>query len=460
MAPGERAAAILARLQRQLAYAYESAPFYRRLYDAHGVKPSDIRSLEEFTTRVPVVRKDMLRASQEAHPPFGDYLGAPASPLMRVQGTSGTTGRPTLFAISRDDWGRMAEVQALCFWTAGVRPSDIVQIAMPMSLFVGGWGALQAAERIGALAFPIGTGQTQRQLELMERVGSTVLVATPSFALHLLEVARQNGVQPDRSPLRLGIFIGEPGAGLPATKRLLERGWGIKAIDGGNTAEVHPLTNIECEERRGMHTYLDVDYTEIVRVDDPHTPVPMGERGVVIYTHLERESQPMIRFWSGDLSRMTDEPCPCGRTYPRLPDGIIGRLDDLLIIRGAKVYPSAIQEALFEVAGAGREFRVLLTRTGGLDEATIQIEGGGPQGAEPSGARGPEDRELGERVARYLKERLGLRFAVEVVPENTWPRFETKARRVIDQRAPAPAPESALGRNTDNRSGVAKGAGP
>jgi len=448
MAPRERAAYILARLQRQVGYAYETSAFYRRLYDAHGVKPSDIRSLEDFTARIPVVRKDMLRVSQDTCPPFGDYLGAPASPLMRIQGTSGTTGHPTLFAISRDDWDRIAEVQAMCFWTAGVRPGDLVQIAMPMGLFVGGWGALQAAERIGALVIPVGPGQAQRQVELMPRVGTTVLVATPTFALHLLEVARESGLTPKHWPVRLGIFIGEPGAGRQATKRLLEDGWGIKAIDGGNTAEVHPLTNIECEERRGMHAYLDVDYTEIVGVDDPHTQVAMGEPGAVIYTHLDRESQPMIRFWAGDLSRMTDEPCPCGRTYPRLPDGIIGRLDDLLIIRGAKIYPSAVQEALFEVTGHGREFRVVLSRRAGLDEATIQVEDSGTEDAATTGSAGDRRVEFRDRLAHHLRRRLGLRFGVEVVPPNSLPRFEAKARRVVDRRTenqPTEAPSTVAG---------------
>lgn len=424
MPAAERRVLILARIQHQLAYAYHRIPFYRTLYDRHGFKPEDVRHLEDFTAKVPVVTKGMLRASQEAHPPFGDYLGIDEADIMRIQGTSGTTGQPTLFAISRADWAHISEAQAMQCWAAGMRPHDTVQVAFPLSLFVGGWGLLGAAERIGAKVLPVGGGESERQLLLMKRLGASVICATPSFALHLHEVARSLGDDPAASSLRLGFFGGEPGAGIPAVKRRIEEGWGLLAIDFGNVAEVHPCTNMECAHRTGMHAYIDIDYTEVVRPEAPNEAVSMGRRGAVVYTQLWRESQPMIRYFPGDETEMTDAPCACGRTYPRLPRGIIGRLDDLLIIRGAKVYPSAVEAVLRDVPGAGTEFRILVDRPGALDEASVQLEAEGM----PASVR--------ERAEARLKASLGIRVPVELVTPGTFERTAFKARRVIDRRPP------------------------
>ena len=252
MPAGERRSLILARIRHQLDYAYHRIPFYRALYHRHGFRPEDVRHLEDFTEKVPVVTKGMLRASQEAHPPFGDYLGIDAADIMRVQGTSGTTGQPTLFAISRADWAHISEAQAMQCWAAGLRPHDTVQITFPLSLFVGGWGLLGAAEHIGAKVLPVGGGDSERQLLLMKRLGASVICATPSITLHLHEVARSLGDDPAASSLRLGFLGGEPDAGIPAVKRRIEAGWGLHAIDFGNVAEVHPCTNMECAQRTGM----------------------------------------------------------------------------------------------------------------------------------------------------------------------------------------------------------------
>ena len=212
---------------------------------------------------------------------------------------------------------------------------------------------------------------------------------------------------------------------MPAVKRRLEEGWGIAAIDFGNVAELHPCTNMECAARTGMHAYIDIDYTEVVRPEDANEAVPMGARGAVVYTHLWRRSQPMIRYYPGDETRMVDEPCVCGRTYPRLPDGIIGRLDDLLFIRGAKVYPSAVEAALRETAGTGTEFRLILERRGALDEARVEVECPG----------GPETRaRVAAAAEARLRADLGIRVTVEAVAPGTFAPTDFKARRVIDRR--------------------------
>ncbi len=371
----------------------------------------------------------MLRESQERHPPFGDYLGVDPSKILRIQGTSGTTGAPTLFAISGDDWTHISDAQAMQCWAAGLRPDDIVQIAFPLSLFVGGWGLLGAAERIGATVFPVGGGDSERQIALLERVAASVLCATPTYALHLVDTAARLRVDAPASRLRLGFFGGEPGAGIPAVKQRLEEAWALAAIDFGNVAELHPCSNMECAERAGMHAYTDVDYTEIVRPDAPNEARPMGETGAVVYTHLWRKSQPMIRYFPCDETVMTDEPCACGRTYPRLLRGIIGRLDDLLIVRGVKFYPSVVEEALRSVPGLGTEFRIRVERIGALDEACIDVE------LAPD--RSPEDPAsavvLAEAEAR-LSTLIGLRLPVALKPAGALGATDFKARRVIDSR--------------------------
>jgi phenylacetate-CoA ligase len=318
------------------------------------------------------------------------------------------------------------------FYTAGVRPTDRIQLATVFSLFMGGWGALVAGERIGATVFPLGAGETDRQLELMYRIGSTVLVTTPTYALHMLETARTNGYDTAGSPLRLGIFIGEPGAAIPGTRAALARGWGIDVRDMATTSEMTPwATNTECEAGSGVHVLQDEVWTEIVDKDDPSRPLADGESGAVIYTHLRRESQPMIRFWSGDESHMTHEPCPCGRTYPRLPNGVYGRLDDMLLIRGTNVYPSGVQRSLLEVPGTGVEFSIVLERVGSLDEATVRVE------CDPATDLRDFDAfsvSLADRVRHKLKNDTAITFRVEILRPYTLERAISKAKRVVDRR--------------------------
>ena len=427
----ERAELILRAVQAQLRYVYEHLPFYRRHYDAHGFDPSQVASLEDFTRRVPVITKQMLRDDQAATPPFGSYAGLLPHEAVRVHGSSGTTGAPTLYAFSGEDWEHIADAMAQGFFTCGVRRDDIVQLATVFSLFMGGWGALLAAERIGAAAFPIGAGETERQLELMYRVGSTVLVTTPTYALHMLETARRLGYDTQASPLRLGIFIGEPGAGIPGTRLALESGWGIRVRDCATTSEMTPwATNAECEEGRGVHVLQDQVYTEIVDKQDGNRSLPDGDSGVVIYTHLHRRSQPMIRFWSGDESHIVHDTCPCGRTYPRLPDGIYGRVDDMLLIQGrtstqagCNVLAGGLRHrgGIRARAGAGRRprhrHRTRRIRRDGSDAGTERFR-----------------HDLAERVRRKLKSDTNINFEVEVLEPDTLPRALSKAQRVDDRR--------------------------
>jgi phenylacetate-CoA ligase len=431
-----REAHVLSFVQHQLRYVYENLPFYRRHYDSHGFHPDHVRSLSDFTARVPIITKSMLRDDQSQHPPFGTYLGVPRDCIVRVHGSSGTTGKPTLYAFSRHDWDYTTDVMARAFSIAGVRSGDIVQLATVFSLFMGGWGALVGCEALQATAFPIGAGETERQIELMHRIGSTVLVTTPTYALHMLEVARELGYDTTASPLRLGIFIGEPGAAIPATRQMLADGWGIQVRDMATTSEMTPWgTNVECSAGNGVHVLQDEVWTEIVDKDDPAKAVPEGESGGVIYTHLRRDSQPMIRFFSGDESRISYEPCPCGRTYPRLPEGIYGRLDDMLIVRGANVYPSQVQRCLLEVPGTGMEFAIFLDRVQSLDRVLVRVE------YDPAATASEAFRyDLARRVRHKLKNEININFDVEILEPYTLERAVSKAKRVFDHRGSQTAP--------------------
>ncbi|UFX43968.1 phenylacetate--CoA ligase family protein [Bradyrhizobium sp. 41S5] len=427
-----REAEVLGLMQQQLRYAYEHLPFYRRHYDRAGFHPDQVNSIVAFTQRVPIITKQMLRDDQAEHPPFGSYLGAGPVDVCRVHGSLGTSGKPTLYAISRSDWDYISDVMAQAFFTCGVRPGDVVQLATVFSLFMGGWGSLLGIERLGATAFPIGAGETERQIELMWRVKSTVLITTPSYALHMLEVARSMGLDPAASPLRLGIFIGEPGSSIPGTRQALESGWGIVVRDMATTSEMTPWgTNAECEMGQGVHVMQDEVWTEIVAKDNPNHALPDGESGAVVYTHLRRQSQPMIRFYSGDESHMTHAPCGCGRTYPRLPMGVYGRLDDMLLIRGANVYPSQVQRSLLSVRGTGIEFKILLERNGALDTATVRVE---RDPAAKTDNLAEFDIELAKQVKRRLKNDTNINFEVEVLPPNSLERAISKASRVDDRR--------------------------
>jgi phenylacetate-CoA ligase len=424
MAVDQRQQLIFERIKYQLNYVYDRIPFYRRLYDDNGINPRDIKDLKDFTNKVPVVTKAMLQQSQREHPPFGDYLGVDFSEVKRIQGTSGTTGHPTLFAISADDWEHIAEAQAMQCWAAGLRPSDIVQIVFPLSLYVGGWGLLGAAERIGAKVLPMAGGNTERQIAILQQIGATVICGTPSFCLHILETARRKGIDLASGSLRLGFFGGEPGAGIPSVKQRLETGFGIRAIDFGNVAELHPCSNMECYEGCGMHVYQDVDYTEVVNPENPNQSLGYNRRGAVVYTHLWRRSQPMIRYYPGDETLITEQPCRCGRTYPRMPHGIIGRLDDLIIVRGVKFYPSDVEQLLRGLQGMGTEFRIILERKGELDEVRIEAEYD----------RTMDVTQFRTQAEQSLQSALGLRVTVNPRESGAFPRTQFKARRVIDQR--------------------------
>ncbi len=421
MPPEDRAQIILRKLRWQVAYAWERSPFYRRLWSDAGVGPDALESLADLA-RFPFVTKDLIRADQEAHQPYGSNLCISPDEIERIYGSSGTTGRPTVFAISAGDWARIGAAHARIMWSFGVRPSDTVFLGAIFSLYMGSWGAQAGAIALGAASISHGAGvpgQTERAIEFLRTLRPSVFYGTPSYALHLAKVARARDTDPALFGFRIMFFSGEPGAGIPATKRRIEETFGAAAIDTGSMAEMAPwMTNAECAERAGMHLWEDVVYTEIV---DPETlePVDDGE-GVPVYTHLERTAQPMIRLLSGDLARVTTDPCLCGRTYRRLPDGVYGRVDDMLIVRGVNVYPRAIEDAIGRVPGVGSEYRIVVERPDELDVLLLEVEA--------------DDHGVAAVVADSVKLAIGLSPQVTVCPPGSLPTTEFKSRRVTDRR--------------------------
>ena len=428
MDPEARMEIILGKLRPQIAWAYERSGLYKRIWGNAGVEPGDIKTLDDFH-RMPVITKEDLRQDLINNPPFGSNVCDDWPNIQRIHGSSGTTGIPTVLTISKDDWQRIGNAHARVMWGAGVRPTDMVFIASPFSLYMGSWGALVGSERIGARCFPFGAGspgQTLMAVRWIQAAHPTVFYGTPSFALYLAETAREQGVDPKEFGFRVLFFSGEPGASIPATKRTLEETFGATVVDSGSTGEMSPwMTNGGCSESTGMHLWQDVVFTELL---DPQTKevTPYGGEGVPVYTHLERTSQPLIRFWSGDLASWTDEPCSCGRTYPRMPRGIYGRVDDMVVIRGENVYPSAVENVVRSLPELTGEFRMVVTRERTMDELLVLAEYSEDNAGDADAIR--------QALVGKLNSALGIRAQVEMKAPGELERTQFKARRVIDQR--------------------------
>jgi phenylacetate-CoA ligase len=427
MDPERRDELILTRINQVMVYAAELSQFYRAKWSEAGVDVGKLTSLREFEM-VPAVYKDELRADQAANEPFGSYLCVPNSDIKHVNGTSGTTGRPTAFGICAADWNSIANAHARVMWAMGIRANDVVLIGSPLSLYMGSWGAYIGAERLGARVFPFGAGtagQSSRTIRWMLQMGVTVFYGTPSYALRLAEVAKADGIDPAELGLRTMFFSGEPGASIDAVRSRIAKAFGARIFDSGSMAEVSPWMNLAGDaDEPGVLCWQDLVYTEVC---DPVTlaRVPWGSEGTPVYTTLERTSQPMIRLVSNDLTRW-EAPAPQGsRTYPRLPRGIYGRIDDMFIVRGENIYPSAIDDVVMGDPSYGGEHRIVISRQQTMDTLAVQVEFAGDASAGKAWA---------DSIAERLRMVLGVGALVQPMDPNTFERTEFKARRVIDDR--------------------------
>jgi phenylacetate-CoA ligase len=410
----ERLRALLERAAR--------VPLHRQRLAAAGLGPGDIRSLDDLR-RLPFTTKADFRDTY----PFG-LLAVPMDQVVRIHASSGTTGKATVVAYTRRDLDVWTEVMARTLRAGGVGPGDVVQNAYGYGLFTGGLGFHYGAEAVGAAVIPVSGGFTDRQLVAFQDLGSTVLCCTPSYALHLAEAIEEAGVPTAALRLRVGYFGAEPWT--EAMRTAIETRLRLIALNIYGLSEITgPGVAVECPERQGMHVAEDHFLPEVV---DPKTlePVPAGATGELVLTTLSKEGMPLLRYRTRDLTTLDPSPCRCGRTLVRL-GRIMGRSDDMLIIRGVNVYPSQVEHALLQIPELAPHYVLVVRREHALDTLEVQVEsqpGGAPAGDAERGA-------LAARVRRRLVEALGVSVEVGIVAPKTIERSVGKAKRVLDLRA-------------------------
>jgi phenylacetate-CoA ligase len=395
-----------------MARELDTNPFYRGKWRAAGVRdPEDLRGWDDFA-RLPFTRKSEFVEDQAAHRPFGTNLTYAPERYVRVHQTSGTSGAPLRWMDTQASWEWWAQCWGFVLAAAGVTPSDRVYFPFSFGLFIGFWAGFEGARALGALAIPGGGQDGLTRLASMEALGATVLVCTPSYALHLMETARERRIDLAKLPVRLTVHAGEPGAGIPAVRARIETGWGARAFDHAGMTEMGAY-GYECTAQAGLHVNESEFIAEVI---DPAGGAAATE-GELVLTNLGRVGSPVVRYRTGDRVRVAADPCACGRTFLRLEGGILGRLDDMLIVRGVNVFPSAI-EGIVRRFPAVDEFQIEVFRAGELDEARVLIEVAGS-------ATSARD------IQEALRASLGIRLEVSLVEPRTLPRHELKARRVV-----------------------------
>jgi phenylacetate-CoA ligase len=419
----------LRRLRTALDHAWKNSPFYRKRMEKDGVTPDKISSLDDFFQKFSLTRRADLERDQLDNPPFGTRHTLPLDLPLRYHATSGTTGKPPVRAFdSERDWLWGGDAWATSLYNFGVRPEDIVMVAFGYGSFIGFWGAHYGFEKIGCRVHPTGSMDSKTRIQMMLDLGITVLCCTPSYAIRLLHVAQEEGVDLARqSRVNMIVVAGEPGASIASTREIIERGFGAYLGDFMGTTETAGLMASTCSMRcGGLHINEDRFLAEVV---NPMTvePVDYGQKGMMVVTPLLKEAMPLFRYATNDIVVM--EPasrCPCGRTLDLFMGGILGRYDDMVKVRGVQLTPQMIEEIARGFSEVEEFFSTVENRAG-LDTLLIKLE-----------FRPATDAASAERVVREMKEQvkknLGLSPEVSVEAHNTLPRFELKARRFRDLR--------------------------
>jgi phenylacetate-CoA ligase len=411
----------LARAKETLVRAYGKVPHYKKRFDEAGVGPDDLETLDDLR-RFPFTVKTDLRDNY----PFGMFA-EPRESLIRLHASSGTTGKPTVVGYTQNDLDLWSDLMARTMACAGVLPGDIVHNAYGYGLFTGGLGAHYGGERLGCTVVPVSGGGTERQVILLQDFGSRVLCATPSYALNIAEVAARQGVDLRELPVAIGVFGAEPWS--DALRAELEDKLGIKAVDIYGLSEIlGPGVAAECHvAQAGLHAWEDHFLFETI---DPETlePVPDGEPGELVITTLSKEALPMVRYRTRDITRLSDEPCACGRTHRRILR-ITGRDDDMLIIRGVNVYPSQVEAVLVGLPGIAPHYQFVVSQDGPMTALRVEVEAApdAPADADARQAKAAE-------VQHHIKAIIGVTCDVDVMETGAVPRSEGKAVRVRDLR--------------------------
>lgn len=390
--------------------------FYRaKLTENAASKLNSLKALRDL----PFTTKRELVEDQINHPPFGANLTYPLERYIKIHQTSGTTGKPMYCLDTEESWQWWARCWKTIFEAAGVRPGDRIYFAFSFGPFIGFWSGWEGARSVGALAISGGGQSTAQRLKAIVDYRATVVVCTPTYAVHMASEAKQAGIDlANGSAVRITIHAGEPGASIPTTKKLLEEAWGAKCYDHPGASEVGAF-GFECEPQPGgVHVNEDEFIAEVIHPESGE-PVKEGEKGELVMTNLGRICNPVIRYRTGDLVQPSYEPCRCGRSLMLLKGGVLGRIDDMIIVRGVNIFPSAIESIVREFAEI-EEFRVEVSRREALPELKLILE--------PRAGYGTPER-LTEKVVSRVRESIGIRPQVELAAPGALPRFELKARR-------------------------------
>jgi phenylacetate-CoA ligase len=407
-----------ARLQSLARAIFPANPFITRKWRAAGIQsPEDLRTWTDFS-RLPLITKSELVEDQAAHPPFGSNVSVPLERYVRVHQTSGTSGAPIRWLDTQESWDWWARCWGFVLRGAGLGSGDRVFFPFSFGLFIGLWTGFEGARALGCLVIPGGGQDSAQRLATIEGLGATAICCTPSYALHLAEVARERGVDLRKLGVRVTIHAGEPGAGIPSVRARIEEAWGARTYDHAGMTEMGAY-GYECAAQAGLH----VNESEfIAEVLDPATGAASRE-GELVLTNLGRAGSPLLRYRTGDRVRLASGPCECGRTFARLEGGILGRVDDMLVVRGVNVFPSAL-EGIVRRFAAVDEFMIEVYRRAEMDEVRLLLE-----------VRGGGD--VPTAVQESLRVDLGIRVEVATVPLGSLPRYELKARRLV-RRASTP----------------------
>lgn len=411
----------LERLQKTIERVYYNVPFYRQKFQEAGLEPGDIKSLADLS-KLPFTTKQDLRDNY----PFGMFA-VPMSEIVRVHASSGTTGKPTVVGYTRGDINTWSETMARTLTCGGATKDSVIQVAFGYGLFTGGLGAHYGAERIGASVIPISGGNTQRQIMLMQDFGTTVLACTPSYAIYIAETMEEMGIDRSRLKLKYGVFGAEPWS--ERMRAEIEKRLKIIAIDIYGLSEViGPGVASECLEQDGLHVFEDHFIPEVI---DPATgeTLPYGEKGELVFTTITKEGIPVIRYRTRDVTCLKEATCNCGRTSIRM-NKVMGRTDDMLIIRGVNVFPSQVESILLEIGETEPHYLLIVDRKGSLDELEVQVEVSPAMFTDK--IKGLED--LEKKIGHRLESVLGISAKIKLVEPHSIPRSEGKSVRVIDHR--------------------------
>jgi phenylacetate-CoA ligase len=411
----------LERLASTLTRVYLNVPFYRRKFDAAGFNPDDLRSLEDLR-KLPFTVKDDLRDNY----PYG-LFAVPLREVVRVHASSGTTGMSTVVGYTRNDIKTWSNLVARVLVAGGITADDVIQISFNYGLFTGAFGLHYGAERVGASVIPMSSGNTRRQIKILQDFKTTALVGTPSYAMLIADTMMETGINRNSLSLRWGLFGAEPWS--DAMRRELQEKLKIRATDNYGLSEIMgPGVAGECLEQNGLHINEDHFLVEVI---DPETLAPVGPGGTgeLVITTLTKEAFPMVRYRTRDLTRIIEEPCACGRTLRRMTR-ITGRTDDMLIIRGVNVFPQQIESVLFEIEGTEPHYQIVIDRRGAMDDATVLVEASEKIFFDEM----RKQKELIDIIKKRMATELGIAVEVRLVEKKSLERFEGKAKRVIDNR--------------------------